>query len=145
MKSTKVRTLGVYCVALQGHASCKKVWHMHARFFGITKNGWLRIAVQCVKCWISAMKQFQRNPHKYFDLRCLLSTWHRSQDEQTLQRWDVTWQTDRQTHRPNYNPHCAWAPRVNYIYLACINYRLFWGVWWMAIKQCSSRKSILTL
>ena len=50
MKSTKVQTLGVYYVALQGHASCKKVWYSHAHFFRIAKNGQLRIAIRCWKC-----------------------------------------------------------------------------------------------
>ena len=39
---------------------------------------------------ISVTEHFQRKPHKFFDLRCLLSTWRRFQDEQTLHRWDVT-------------------------------------------------------
>ena len=33
-----------------------------------------RIAMQCRKQCISATEQFQRNSHKLFDLRCLLST-----------------------------------------------------------------------
>ena len=86
MKSTKVQTLSAYCVASQDHASCKKVWHAHEHFFRIAKNGRLRIAVRCWKCWISATERFQ--------VRCGL--------------------TDRQTHRqPDYsNPRCAYAPRV---------------------------------
>ena len=42
------------------------------------------------ECWISAMERFQRKTHKFFDLRCLLSMWQDFQDEQMLQRWDVT-------------------------------------------------------
>ena len=41
-------------------------------------------------CWISATELFQRKRYKFFDLRCLLSTWQRFQGDQTLQRWDVT-------------------------------------------------------
>ena len=48
------------------------------------------IAVQCKKCGSSGMKLFQRNSHKFFDLRCTLSTSQSFQDEQTLQRRDVT-------------------------------------------------------
>ena len=42
------------------------------------------------ECWISATERFQRKPHKFFDVRCTLSTWQYFQDEQLLQRWDVT-------------------------------------------------------
>ena len=34
----------------------------------------VRMAVQRRECWISATEWFQRKPHKFFDLRCPLST-----------------------------------------------------------------------
>ena len=46
----------------------------------------LRDSRKCWKCSSSETEQFQRKPHKDFDLRCPLSMWQRFQDEQTLQK-----------------------------------------------------------
>ena len=48
--------------------------NVHAQF-PRSKNDTTGIAVQCRKCWISAKEWFQRKPHNFFDLRCLLSVW----------------------------------------------------------------------
>ena len=68
MKRAEVQILGV---ALRDHASRKKGWHAYARFLHIVKNGQRRIASDTM--WIFATEWLQKNPHKYFDLRCLLS------------------------------------------------------------------------
>ena len=55
----------------------------HALYSRI-QNGQCIVAIQCKKQCISAMEQFQRNPHKLFDLRCPLSMWYGFQDKKTL-------------------------------------------------------------
>ena len=50
---------------------------------------------------------FQENPHNVFDLRCLLSTLQRFQDEQTLYELPTNGRTDRQTDRRHgQSPTC---------------------------------------
>ena len=82
-------------------------------FFHIAKNGWRRIAVQCGKCWISATKRFQRNPHKPFwpSLSIEYVTSISRQTDAPEVRFGLT---DTQTDKPNYsNPRCTCVSRVN--------------------------------
>ena len=44
----------------------------HAHF--PQENGRLYVWLSMEECWISATERFQRKPHKFFDLRCPLST-----------------------------------------------------------------------
>ena len=46
-----------------------------------------QVSKWCHNFWT---ERFQRKPHKFFHLRCSLSTWQKFQQEQTLQRGDVT-------------------------------------------------------
>ena len=46
--------------------------NMHAHFQ--QENGRLYVWLSTEQCWISATGRFQRKPHKFFDLRCPLST-----------------------------------------------------------------------
>ena len=69
MKSTKVLNprrciMRVYTREIRMRVHEKYAW----------KNGRLGMAIQRRECWISATERFQRKPHKFFDLRCPLST-----------------------------------------------------------------------
>ena len=108
-----MQTLGA-CDAQAGSYACMsryahahkyngRVWKMATCTYGRT-----------TECWISATKQFQRKPHKHFDLRCPLSIcviWFSGWNDALEVR---CWRTHRHTDRPNYrNPRCASPPRVN--------------------------------
>ena len=77
MNALKCRTLGVDIYG-------PYVFNAHARF--AQENGRPNVWLSAEECWISATERFQRKPHKYFDLRCLLSMRQYFQDEQMLQR-----------------------------------------------------------
>ena len=63
---------------------------------------------------ISATERFQRNRHKHFDLRCLLSEWQRFHDEQNPRgKMRLNLHTPTHRHDDYRNPRCACAPRVN--------------------------------
>ena len=64
MKSTKV---------LNPRRCIMRTRNTHART-RMEKWPTVRMAVQRRECWISATERFQRKPHKFFDLRCPLST-----------------------------------------------------------------------
>ena len=86
------------------HTACSPMNHftiMRMRAAFRRRNGQLYVyGRQRRECWISATERFQRKSHKYFDLRCPLSTWQAfsGRTDAPEVRCDLTdTQTDRQT------------------------------------------------
>ena len=92
------------------------------------------------ECWISAMEQFQRKPHKFFDLRCLCDSIFRTNRRSRVEMW-----LNRHTHthrQSNYgNPPVHARRFYNSLFLKLplaprVTYAHFWDH--QAIQQLSS-------
>ena len=86
-------------------------WACACAFSAAIKMADYALAVQCWNRSSFATEHFQRKPHKFFDLRCPLSTRYRFQDEQTLQRRLTDTHTHTHTDKPTTVTLAAHARR----------------------------------
>ena len=125
MRGTKVQTLGaVVCACMPTSNSCVCTRSWQASFGNactcvLPQKKWppVSTAVHGGSAGSPEQSSFKKNPQIFWTslvIEYILLISGRT-DAPEVRCGSRDWQTDRQTHRPNYrNPRCACMPRVNY-------------------------------